>query len=206
MKPRNADWLCVLGHGAGAGMRHPFMESISEKLARHNVGTFRFQFPYMEQRLKRPDPKPIIMATIRAAVDAAQSLAGGLPLFLGGKSFGGRMSSTAIAEKQVVGIRGVIFIGFPLHPPGDPSTKRADHLFDVELPMLFLQGTRDKLADLELLRPICKKLRPRVTLHVVDGADHSFHVPKKSGQSDDDVLENLAMTISDWGSRILHET
>ena len=202
MKPRDAAWVCVLGHGAGAGMRHPFMESMAKKLAARKVATFRYQFPYMEHHTKRPDPKPTIVKTIQSAIEAASGLTT-LPLFLGGKSFGGRMSSTALAEKHVSGIRGVVFLGFPLHPPGTPSTKRAEHLFDVDVPMLFLQGTRDKLAELELLRPICKKLGARATLSIVDGADHSFHVPKKSGLSDDEVLENLATTIADWGNGIL---
>ena len=203
MKPRDTRWLFVLGHGAGAGMRHPFMESIARKLASRRIATFRYQFPYIENRTRRPDPKPVIMATVRSAVEAASKQANNLSLFLGGKSFGGRMASNAMADREIAEVRALIFLGFPLHPPGAPSTERAEHLSRLNVPILFLQGTRDKLADLKLLRPVCKKLGSRATLHVVEGADHSFHVLKSSGRSDDDVLEELAETTEEWVNKIL---
>ncbi len=201
--PKNPKWLLVLGHGAGAGMRHKFMEGISSRLAHHGIGTFRYQFPYMENSSRRPDPKPILLATVWSAIETATGLAGEIPLLAGGKSMGGRMTSMAIAEKELPNVRGLVFLGFPLHPTGQPSTGRADHLFDVTLPMLFLQGTRDSLADLKLLKPICKKLGTRSNLHIIDGADHSFHVLKSSGTTDDEVLEELARTTSTWAGSLL---
>jgi len=198
MRPKDALWLLVMAHGAGAGMRHKFMNAMAEKLADHHIGTFRYQFPYMEHGSRRPDPKPILFATVRSAVAAAEKVSDGLPLLAGGKSMGGRMTSMAVAESPLAGVRGLVFFGFPLHPAGQPSTDRADHLKDVQTPMLFLQGTRDTLADLSLLKPICNKLAPRATLHIINGADHSFHMLKTSGRSDDDIIEGLAQTVEEW--------
>jgi predicted alpha/beta-hydrolase family hydrolase len=197
-RPGNAESLLVLAHGAGAGMNHPFMQSLAVELAAANVATLRFQFPYMEQQRKIPDRPPVLTAAILAAVTAASKVAPGLPLFAGGKSLGGRMTSLAAAERGLDGVRGLIFFGFPLHPPNQPGTKRAEHLRAVKLPMLFFQGTRDKLADLALLRPICADLGARATLDVIDTADHSFHVLKSSGKSDEDILRDLARAVSTW--------
>jgi uncharacterized protein len=198
LRPPRAESLLVLAHGAGAGMRHPFMQALATELAAVNVATLRFQFPYMEQQRKIPDRPPVLTATIVAAVRTAFDAAPDLPLFAGGKSLGGRMSSLAAAERGVDHVQGLIFFGFPLHPPNQPGTKRADHLREAKLPMLFLQGTRDKLADLTLLRPICANLGPRATLHVIDTADHSFHVLKSSGTTDRDILRDLARTVATW--------
>ena len=202
LRPHDAQWLLVFGHGAGAGMRHRFMEAMSMKLAEHRVATFRYQFPFTEQGSKRPDPRPILLATVRSAVAAAYDAAGDLPLLAGGKSMGGRMTSNAVAEEALPNVRGLVFFGFPLHPPGQPSTDRAEHLSKVDVPMLFLQGTRDTLADLTLLKPICKKLGSRSTLHIIDGADHSFHVLKSSGKTDEEVLDGLATTVGSWTSKL----
>ena len=202
LRPKDSRWLLVFGHGAGAGMRHRFMEAMAVKLAGQQIATFRYQFPYTEQGIKRPDSKLILLATVRSAVAAAQSVAPDLPLLAGGKSMGGRMTSNAAAEKPLDNVRGLVFFGFPLHPPGQPSTDRADHLDTVDVPLLFLQGTRDTLADLKLLRPVCKQLGKRATLHIIDGADHSFHVLKSSGRTDDEVLDELADTVVKFaGSR-----
>jgi uncharacterized protein len=162
------------------------------------VATLRYQFPYMEQRRRVPDKPAVLTATVAAAVREAAKLAPGLPLLAGGKSMGGRMTSQAAAERPLEGVRGLVFLGFPLHPPGRPGKKRADHLAKVTVPMLFLQGTRDTLADLKLLRPICAKLGPQATLHIVETADHSFHVLKSSGKSDTEVLRELAETVVSW--------
>jgi predicted alpha/beta-hydrolase family hydrolase len=190
--------LYVLAHGAGAGMRHAFMEAIAQRLAARGVGTLRYQFPYTEKGGHRPDPEPVLLATVRAAVAAGHEVAGGVPLLAGGKSMGGRMTSRAAAAAPLPGVQGLVFLGFPLHPAGQPGTSRADHLAKVELPMLFLQGTRDTLADLELLRPVLAGLGDRATLRVFEDADHSFHVRKKSGQNDEQVLDALADAIVDW--------
>jgi uncharacterized protein len=198
LRPQRAESLLVLAHGAGAGMNHSFMQSLATELAAVKVATLRFQFPYMEQRRKIPDRPPVLTATVVAAVDAASKAAPDLQLFAGGKSLGGRMTSLAAAERGLGGVRGLIFFGFPLHPPNQPGTKRAEHLRSVKLPMLFLQGTRDKLADLNLLRPICAELGSRATLHVIDTADHSFHVLKSSGKTDAAVLQEIARTVSLW--------
>ncbi len=198
LRPPNAVSLLVLAHGAGAGMAHPFMESLANELAAARVATFRFQFLYMEHGRKVPDRPPLLTATVQAAVHAASKAAPDLPLFAGGKSLGGRMTSLAAAQNMLDGVRGLVFFGFPLHPPNQPGTKRAEHLRDVKSPMLFLQGTRDAFADLNLLRPICAELRPRVTLHVIETADHSFHVLKASGRADADVLQELAQTAAAW--------
>ena len=183
-------------------MRHTFMEALAEELARAGVATLRYLFPYMEERRKVPDKPAVLTATVVAAVRAAAGVAPDLPLLAGGKSMGGRMTSQAAAEHPLEGVRGLVFFGFPLHPPKQPATKRAEHLARVTVPMLFLQGTRDELADLKLLKPICKKLGERATLHVIETADHSFHVLKKSGRCDADVLRELAETTAKWAEGI----
>lgn len=200
--PENARWLYVFGHGAGAGMRHRFMQAASDMLGAHGIATFRYQFPYVERGSRRIDPQPILLATVRSAVEAAGRAAPDLPLLAGGKSMGGRMTSLASAAEPLAGVRGLVFFGFPLHPAGAPAVTRAEHLERVTTPMLFLQGTRDKLAELDLLRPIVDKLGPRGTIHVVDGADHSFEVPKRSGRNLPDVLEELARTTAFWASSL----
>ncbi len=201
--PADANSLLVFGHGAGAGMRHAFMERMANRLAARRVATFRYQFPYTERGRSRPDPREVLVSTVRAAVREAGRAMPGLPLLAGGKSMGGRMTSLAASEETLGVARGLAFFGFPLHPAGAPSTERAEHLSRVDLPMLFLQGTRDALADLDLLRPICEKLRERAALHVVDGADHGFHVVKRSGRSDDDVLDELADAVVAWKRAVL---
>jgi predicted alpha/beta-hydrolase family hydrolase len=202
LRPAKAWLLLVLAHGAGAGMSHPFMEKLAGELAGVGVATLRFQFPYMEARRRAPDSPAVLTATVVAAVRSAAEAAPGLPLLAGGKSMGGRMTSQAVAQRPLDGVRGLVFFGFPLHPPNQPGTKRADHLAKVAMPMLFLQGTRDTLADLKLLRPVCRKLGSRATLHVIETADHSFHVLKKSGRSDPEVLRELAEKTASWAEEI----
>jgi hypothetical protein len=202
LRPADARWLYVFAHGAGTGMQHRFMEAASTLLASHGIASLRYQFPYMEAGSRRPDSRSTLLATVRAAVGAAADAAPDLPLLAGGKSMGGRMTSQAAAAAPLPGVRGLVFFGFPLHPAGRPSTERADHLEKVRLPMLFLQGERDRLADLDLLRPVCAGLGERATLHVVPDADHSFHVPKRSGRSDDEVLAELARTFAEWSVRL----
>jgi predicted alpha/beta-hydrolase family hydrolase len=202
LRPEDARWLLVLAHGAGAGMRHPFMTALSSELAAEKIATFRYQFPYMENRRKAPDRPPTLTATIAAATQAAHAAAPELPLLAGGKSMGGRMTSTAASENLIPEVRGLVFFGFPLHPPKQPATKRGDHLAKVTQPMLFLQGTRDDLADLTLLKPICKKLGDRATLQIIEGADHSFHVLKSSGKSDAEILRGLAHTTTEWAKSL----
>src|SRR6266700_3078800 len=203
VRPADARLLYVLAHGAGAGMRHPFLESISQRLAERSIATLRYQFPYMEQRARRPDPPAVAAATVRAAVIEAARVAPGLPLVAGGKSFGGRMTSTAQAEQPLPGVRGLVFLGFPLHPPGRPGNERAEHLTQVQIPMLFLQGDRDEFADLKLLEPVVKRLGGRATLHLVEGGDHSFRVPKRSGKTAEDVMTELVATIDRWATKLL---
>lgn len=194
--PDAATRLLVLAHGAGAGMRHAFLEAVAAALARRRIGTLRFEFPYRAAGSKRPDPRPVLVASVCEAFAEAERVAAGLPLFAGGKSLGGRMASHAAAEGRLDAARGLVYLGFPLHPAGKPGVERAAHLERVAQPMLFLQGTRDALADLALLRPICEKLGPRARLHVIEGADHGFHVPKRSGRSDADVIEELADEVA----------
>ena len=201
--PGNAVAGYVLAHGAGAGMAHPFMAAIAGKLAACGIATLRYQFPYMENRSKRPDAPAVAHATVRAAVAEAARRLPGLPLIAGGKSFGGRMTSQAQSKAALPGVRGLAFLGFPLHPPNAPGSERAAHLFEVNVPMLFLQGTRDELADLDLIRELAQRLGPRATLDIVDDADHSFHVRKSSGRDDTQVLEALAESIARWVARIL---
>lgn len=198
LRPAGCAALFVLAHGAGAGMRHSFMEAIAQRLAGCGIGTLRYQFPYIEARTRRPDPEPILLATVRAAVEAGRAASKGVPLLAGGKSLGGRMTSRAAAAEPLEGVAGLVFLGFPLHPAGQPGVKRADHLAEVTLPMLFLQGTRDTLADLELLRPVLDRLGKRATLHVVEGADHMFHVLKRNGRTDEQVLDELASAVEGW--------
>jgi len=205
LRPTDARLLYVLAHGAGAGMRHPFLEAISQRLAEQGIATLRYQFRYMEQRSRRPDPPAVAAATVREAVVEAARFAPGLPLVAGGKSFGGRMTSTAQGEEPLPGVRGLVFLGFPLHPPGRPDDTRAEHLARVTIPMLFLQGTRDEFADLELLRPVVKRLGDRATLHLVEGGDHSFKVPKKSGRSEGEVMGELARAIVTWSLKLVED-
>ncbi len=202
LRPGDAACLFVFAHGAGAGMRHPFMKDVAERLAARRVATMRYQFPYMERGSGRPDPPRVLIDTVRAAVDEARRAEPGLPVFAGGKSMGGRMTSLAAAQEPLPGVRGLVFLGFPLHAPGKPSADRGAYLGSVGLPMLFLQGTRDKLADLGLLRPLCNGLGAQARLHVFEGADHSFHVPKRSTPGDFDILDELARVVSHWATAV----
>ena len=192
----------LLAHGAGAGMHHPFMERLAQELAGVSIATLRYQFPYMEQRRGRPDSPALLTATVAAALAAAKKNLANLPLLAGGKSMGGRMTSQAAAEGLVPGVSGLVFFGFPLHPPNRPGTKRADHLAKVPMPMLFLQGTRDTLADLTLLEPIVKGLGGNGKLHIIESADHGFHVLKRSGKTDASVLTELAQTAAQWAEKL----
>jgi len=202
-RPQRSSCLYVLAHGAGAGMRHPFLEKLSDAFAAQGVATLRYEFPYMEQGKRRIDPSPLLHERVREAVAAAARE--GLPLFAGGKSMGGRMTSQAQSLAPLPQVLGLAFVGFPLHPAGRPGVERAEHLRAVRIPMLFLQGTRDELADLALLRPAIDRL-PRATLHVVDDADHSFHVRKSSGRADQDVLAELASTFAQWAQRTIGDS
>ncbi|HEX3348729.1 MAG TPA: alpha/beta family hydrolase [Acetobacteraceae bacterium] len=196
--PPGATACFVLAHGAGAGMMHPFMTNVAEGLSAHGIATLRYQFPFIERGSKRPDRPETAHAAVRAAVETASRLLPGVPLFAGGKSFGGRMTSQAQAERPLPGVHGLAFLGFPLHPVGKPSVERARHLSDVMLPMLFLQGTRDALADATLIETVVKGLGPRATLFVFDDADHSFHVRTRAGRSDAAVLAALLDTLASW--------
>jgi uncharacterized protein len=196
--PPEARACYVMAHGAGAGMAHPFMEAVANALAERGIATLRYQFPYMEQRSKRPDTPKLAQATVRAAVAEAARLLPELPLFAGGKSFGGRMTSQAQAASPLSGVRGLVFLGFPLHPAGRPSDERGTHLFNVQIPMLFLQGTRDQLADLSLLQPLVGKLPARATLKLFHDADHSFHVPARSGRKDSEIIAEMSQALADW--------
>jgi predicted alpha/beta-hydrolase family hydrolase len=202
MRPSGASALYVFGHGAGAGMRHAFMEAAASSLAARGIATFRYQFPYMEAGRRGPNPAPVLMKTVRSAVAEAARLAPDLPLLAGGKSMGGRMTSNAASTEPLPDVRGLAFFGFPLHASGRPSADRGAHLKDVGLPMLFLQGTRDNLADLGLLEPLLADVRPSPTLHVVEGADHGFHVRKRSGRTDTEVLEELADRLTRWAGEV----
>lgn len=198
--PPRADLCYVLAHGAGAGMIHPSMEAVAVELAERGIATLRYQFPYMELGTKRPDPPALCHATVRAAVASAGEL--NLPLIAGGRSFGGRMTSQAEARSALPGVRGLAFLGFPLHPAARPSEERAAHLFDVQIPMLFLQGTRDALAELSLLQPLVKRLGRRATLTLFEDADHSFHVPAKTGRKDAEIRRNVLDALAAWARAI----
>jgi predicted alpha/beta-hydrolase family hydrolase len=192
----------VFAHGAGAGMNHPFMADMARGLAEQGIATLRFQFPYMQGGSRRPDAPAVAQAAVRAAVEEAARQLPGLPLVAGGKSYGGRMTSQAQAQEPLPGVKGLVFVGFPLHPAGKPSIERAKHLSDVAVPMLFLQGTRDELADLDLVRQATAALGPRATLHIVEGADHAFHVLVRSGRTDAQVREQLQSAIARWTNSI----
>ena len=202
-KPPHARACYVLAHGAGAGMDHPFMENVARGLASRGIATLRYQFPYMERGSKRPDPPPLAQATVRAAVAEAQRLLPDTALIAGGKSFGGRMTSQAQAKAPLEGVHGLAFLGFPLHPAGRPSQDRAEHLFDVQIPMLFLQGTRDNLASLDQLEPVCKQLGKRATLKLFADADHSFHVPARTGRKDAQVLDEVLDALAAWLDNVI---
>ena len=204
IRPPDARALLVYAHGAGAGMHHAFMRETAQRLAARGIATLRYQFPYTEAGRRAPDRPRVLVDTVRAAVARAAELTPDLPVIAGGKSMGGRMSSTARAEGVIPSARGLAFFGFPLHAPNRPSSDRAAHLADVDVPALFLQGTRDALADLTLLKPVIESMGS-ATLHIVDGADHSFHVLKRSGRKDDEVLDELANTVSTWVDRVLSD-
>lgn len=204
-KPAKPIAAFVFAHGAGASMTHTFMEAVATGLAARDVATLRYQFPYMEHGSKRPDTPAVAQATVRAAVAAAALQLPQLPLVAGGKSFGGRMTSQAQAKEPLPGVRGLSFFGFPLHPAGKPATERGDHLAGIDVPMLFLQGTRDALAEICLIEPLVAALGPRATLHLVAGADHSFHVPAKSGRKDGQVMEEILDVMAAWVRRTLHD-
>ena len=197
MRPANASHLLVMGHGASTNMRHAMLQAIAEHLAAAGVATFRYNFPYSEHGRGR-DSQPVCTATVRSAVAAGHFAAPDLPLFAGGHSFGGRMTSTAASEAPIQGVRGLVFFSFPLHMPKAPATKRAEHLDAVKIPMLFLSGTRDELASLDLLKPVCQKLGERATLHVLDTADHGYHILKRSRTGEEDVFEEMARVASAW--------
>jgi uncharacterized protein len=198
VRPPDAWLLYVLAHGAGAGMRHRFLEEISGALAGRGIATLRYQFPYVEAGRKRPDYPSVLETTVRAAAARAVELAPELPVIAGGKSLGGRMTSAAAAAGALPGVRGLVFLGFPLHPPGQPGTSRADHLYRVDLPMLFHQGTRDAFARLDLITDVCEELESNATLHMVEDGDHSFAVPKRSGRTPADVMGELVDTTVEW--------
>jgi uncharacterized protein len=198
--PGDARALFVLAHGAGAGMRHPFLEHAAQALAKRQVGTYRYEFPYMKARKSRPDTPAVAEAAVRDAVISASQHAPGLPLIAGGKSFGGRMTSQAQANDPLPGVRGLAFFGFPLHAPGKPGTTRAEHLSKVRVPMLFLQGTRDEFAQRDLLEHVVQNLDTLATLHSVEEGDHSFKVPKRTGKTETDVMNELAEAIATWAT------
>lgn len=201
IRPPAATHLLAFAHGAGTDMRHATLETIAERLAEAHIATVRYNFPYTENGTGR-DSQEVCTATVRSAVAAAREAAPGLPLLAGGHSFGGRMTSTAASESPLAGVRGLVFFAFPLHPPGKPDTKRAEHLADVTVPMLFLSGTRDDFADLRLLRRVCQRLGKRATLHLLDTADHGFRTLKRSRKSQEDVFDEMARAVREWASRL----
>ncbi|MCZ6766142.1 MAG: alpha/beta hydrolase [bacterium] len=201
-RPEGACALYVLAHGAGAGMRHPFLARTAELLAERNVATFRYEFPYMSEGRKRPDPPGVATRAVRDAVEDASKKTD-LPLVAGGKSFGGRMTSTAQSHEPLPGVRGLVFLGFPLHAPGRVGDNRAEHLYSIEIPMLFIQGTRDALADLDLMRGVCKQLGSLATLYIVEGGDHSFKVLKRFGRKESEVMSEIADTVASWTEGLL---
>jgi uncharacterized protein len=192
IEPVNQQKFLILAHGAGAGMNHSFMVTLSKELAKLGVGTLRFNFPFIEQKKKRPDFPAVAEKTIESAIHKARELYPTIPLYAGGKSFGGRMTSQLFSRKPTVDVQGLVFFGFPLHPAGKPATDRADHLASVKIPMLFLQGTKDALAEWELIEPVCSLLS-LATLKKIDRADHAFYV---SGRKD--VITELARLFSEW--------
>jgi uncharacterized protein len=198
IRPAEARACFVFAHGAGAGMTHPFMEMFATGLGERGIASLRYQFPYMEKGSRRPDPPVVAHAAVHAAVAEAARSCPGLPLIAGGKSFGGRMTSQAQAMAPLVGVRGLAFVGFPLHPAGKPSSDRAKHLDKVQVPMLFMQGTRDNLAELTLIEPVVTGLGPSASLHLVREADHSFHVLARSGRNDREVMKEILNTFSTW--------
>jgi uncharacterized protein len=202
IEPADARACYVLAHGAGAGMAHPFMAAVAEGLAERGIATLRYQFPYMERGSKRPDAPKVAQAAARAAVDEAARLAPGLPLISGGKSFGGRMTSQAQAASPLPGVRGLAFLGFPLHAAGKPSDERGNHLLEVRVPMLFLQGARDNLADVTRLEPLINRLGTRATLKLFPDADHSFHVPARTGRNDADVMRDVLDALAAWSDAV----
>jgi predicted alpha/beta-hydrolase family hydrolase len=202
IRPEQARACYVFAHGAGAGMTHASMEQAATGLAARGIASLRYQFPYMEKGSKRPGPPAVAHAAVRAAVAEAARACPGLPLIAGGKSFGGRMTSQAQAKAALPGVVGLAFFGFPLHAAGKPSADRADHLADVQIPMLFLQGSNDKLAELSLLKPVVDGLGARARLHLVEGADHSFHVPARSGRNDREVMEEVLDVFAGWSTTI----
>jgi predicted alpha/beta-hydrolase family hydrolase len=204
--PREARACYVMAHGAGAGMAHPFMAAMANGLAERGIATLRYQFPYMEQGSKRPDTPKLAQATVRAAVAEASRLAPELALFAGGKSFGGRMTSQAQAASPLSGVRGLVFLGFPLHPAGRPSDERGAHLLAVQIPMLFMQGTRDQLADLQLLQTLVGQLGARATLKLFQDADHSFHVPARTGRKDSEIMAEMSDALADWIGKAIPRT
>ena len=203
MAQTDARYLYVFAHGAGAGMQHPFMVRASEALGRHGIATHRYEFPYMKAGKSRPDSPAVAEAAVREAVQEAAKKAPAARLLAGGKSFGGRMTSQAQAREPLPGVRGLVFFGFPLHAPGKPSDERAAHLAQVKVPMLFLQGSRDEFATLDLLQPVVKKLGKLATLELFDDADHSFHVPARSGRKDAEVVRELASVLAAWIATIV---
>ena len=203
LTPPRARACYVLAHGAGAGMTHPFLQAVAMELGDHGIASLRYQFPYMEKGGRRPDPPTLAQATVRAAVAEAGRRLPHLPLVAGGKSFGSRMTSQAQAASPLPGVRGLAFLGFPLHPAGKPSDDRAKHLFDVQIPMLFLQGTRDTLADLPLLQPLIGRIGTRATLILFQEADHSFHVPARTGRRDADVRREMLDALAGWIDRTI---
>jgi predicted alpha/beta-hydrolase family hydrolase len=201
IRPADASRLLVLGHGASTNMRHATLQTIAERMADAGIATFRYNFPYMEHGAGR-DSQEVCTTTVRSAVAAARKAAPDLPLLAGGHSFGGRMTSTAASESSLDGVQGLVFFSFPLHQPGKPDTKRADHLIAVTVPMLFLSGTRDEMADPNLLQSVCKKLGKRATLHPLDTADHGFRILKRSRRSEEDVFVEMARIVREWASKL----
>jgi uncharacterized protein len=206
IRPSAARACLVFAHGAGAGMTHPFMETVAAGLGERGVASLRYQFPYMEKASRRPDPPGKAHAAVRAAVAEAGRCCSGLALIAGGKSFGGRMTSQAQAIAPLAGVHGLAFLGFPLHPAGKPSDDRAEHLSDVRIPMLFVQGTRDNLAEISLLAPVVGRLGPSASLHPIEGADHSFHVLARSGRNDGEVMRDILDTLAAWIGAIEADT
>nr|WP_309685755.1 alpha/beta family hydrolase [Armatimonas sp.] len=198
LRPEGARWLLVLGHGASTNMRHRTLQTIAERLADVGIATFRYNFPHMERGGGGRDSQAVCLATVRSAVAAAQAAAGDLMLVAGGHSFGGRMTSLAMAQAPLEGVRALVFFSFPLHPSDKPGIERAEHLKEVSVPMLFLSGTRDELANLELLRPVCEKLEGKATLHLLETADHGFKVLKRSRASEEDVFVEMARVLKEW--------